>query len=164
MIVKYETFHDTTGRRRGWTPIAVSIDKQQPHALKLLKLAQQCTRNGKPAIDDPVICDKVMNMLIRQAGIKQHRRLRGVPGLAEHQRLALQDKLLSTEYLQDAAAVALEIEGSAGTLSHFDDNAPDNGRWPLAYLSSFGGTIAAGTSEIPRNSLGERVLGLDKSK
>lgn len=90
--------------------------------------------------------------------------MRSVSGLADQQRLALQDKLLSTEYLQEAAAVALEIEGPAGTLSNFDKHAPDHGKWPLAYLSSFGGTIAAGTSEIQRNILGERVLGLDKSK
>jgi len=130
----------------------------------LLKLAQQCTRNNKPADQDPVISDKVMQMLVRQVGIKQHRRLRGVSGLAEYQRFALQDKLLSTEYVQDAAAVALEIEGPSGTLSNFDKHAPDNGKWPLAYLSSFGSTIAAGTSEIQRNILGERVLDLAKSK
>ena len=133
-------------------------------AFPLLKLAQDSSRNGKPASDDPVIRDKVMNMLIRQTGIKQHRRIRSVSGLADYQRLALQDKLLSTEYLQDAAALALEIAGQAGTLTQFDPAAPDNGKWPLAYLSSFGGTIAAGTSEIQRNILGERVLGLDKSK
>ena len=134
------------------------------HEYALLKLAQQCVRNGQPAIEDPVISDKVMSMLVRQVGIKQHRRMRGVSGLADQQRLALQDKLLATEYQQDAAAIALEIEGPAGTLSNFDKQAPDHGKWPMAYLSSFGGTIAAGTSEVQRNILGERVLGLDKSK
>lgn len=130
----------------------------------LIKLAQQCIRNGKPAIEDPLIRDKIMNMMIRQVGIKQNRRLRGVPTLADPQRLALQDKLLGTEYLQDAAALALEIEGSQGTLSHVDKDAPDRGKWPTAYLSSFGGTIAGGSNEIQKNILGERVLGLPKSK
>ena len=149
---------------QGLPEVRESKDAPASNAFGLVKLAQECVRNGTPTSDDPIIRDKVMNMLIRQTGIKQHRRLRGVPGLADYQRLALQDKLLSTEYLQDAAALALEIEGPSSTLSHFDPGAPDSGKWPLAYLGSFGGTIAAGTSEIQRNILGERVLGLDKSK
>ena len=50
-----------------------------------------------------------MNMMIRQTAIKQQRRMRGVKGLADPMRLSLQDKLLGTEYLQDAAELALEI-------------------------------------------------------
>jgi alkylation response protein AidB-like acyl-CoA dehydrogenase len=130
----------------------------------LIRLARECSRNGRAAIEDPVIQDKIMDMLIRQTGIKQQRRLRGVRALADPQRLSLQDKLLGTEYIQDSAALALEIQGQAGTLSHFDDNAPDRGRWPLSYLSSFGGTIAGGSNEIQKNILGERVLGLAKTK
>lgn len=139
-------------------------DESQERDFPLLKLAQECVRNGGPAIEDPIIRDKVMEMLIRQTAIKQHRRLRGVPALADPQRLALQEKLLGTQYLQEAAAVALQIEGAAGTLSHFEGTAPDSGKWPKAYLSSFGGTIAGGTNEIQKNILGERVLGLAKSK
>ena len=163
----------TLAHERGAGPLTTPMSGGQGLEVKptsdsnefgLLKLAQLCKRNGKPAIDDPVVRDRVMDWLIRQVGIKQNRRLRSVSGLADYQRLALQDKLLGTEYLQDSAELALEIEGSASTLSNFDPDAPDNGRWPLAYLSSFGGTIAAGTSEIQRNILGERVLGLDKSK
>ncbi len=41
---------------------------------------------------------------------------------------------------------------------------PTTAQWPLAYLNSYGITIAAGTNEIQRNILGERVLGLAKSK
>ena len=134
------------------------------HEFPLVTLAKNTMRNGRPAIEDPVLCDRIMNMMIRQTAIKQQRRMRGVKGLADPQRLSLQDKLIGTEYLQDAAALALEIEGAHGTLSYADQNAPEKGKWPLAYLSSFGGTIAGGTNEIQKNILGERVLGLAKSK
>jgi len=69
-----------------------------------------------------------------------------------------------SELSQDAAALALDIAGAAGSLYMADANAPQGGRWPLAYLNSFGMTIAAGTSEVQRNILGERVLGLAKTK
>ena len=36
--------------------------------------------------------------------------------------------------------------------------------WPRAFMNSFGMTIGGGTSEILRNIIGERVLGLPKSK
>jgi alkylation response protein AidB-like acyl-CoA dehydrogenase len=60
--------------------------------------------------------------------------------------------------------VALEIEGPFASLYAGDERAPDDAAWPRAYMNSYGITIAAGTSEIQRNILGERVLGLAKSK
>jgi alkylation response protein AidB-like acyl-CoA dehydrogenase len=137
---------------------------QAPTEFPLLNLAKRSYRNGKPVAEDPQTLDQIMKLLTRSVGIKQNRRLRSVPALANTQRLALQDKLLSTEYMQKLAAVALEIEGMSSTLTHEDSKAPDSGRWPLAYLSSFGGTIAGGTNEIQKNILGERVLGLAKTK
>ncbi|MDX1695528.1 MAG: acyl-CoA dehydrogenase family protein, partial [Ketobacteraceae bacterium] len=73
-------------------------------------------------------------------------------------------KLVGTEIMQDVAELAMEMEGAASSLYIADENAPQSGQWPLAYMNSFGMTIAAGTSEIQRNILGERVLGLPKSK
>ena len=79
-------------------------------------------------------------------------------------RLPLQYKLLLTENMQAVSALALEIAGAAGTLYLADEQAPDQGQWPLMYMNSYGTTIAAGTSEIHRNILGEQVLNLPKSK
>jgi alkylation response protein AidB-like acyl-CoA dehydrogenase len=79
-------------------------------------------------------------------------------------RIPLQQKVLISELLQDMAAVGCEIAGMLSTLYLDDPNAPDDGHWPHAYLNSYGFTIAAGSNEIQRNILGERVLGLAKSK
>jgi len=131
----------------------------------LVALAKRMRRGGKRAWDDPIVRDCVLQLAIRVEGMRQtHRRAR-VEALADHpMRLPLQAKVLLSELLQDLAAAAVEIEGPHASLYLGDTHAPDGGQWPLAYLNSYGFTIAAGSNEIQRNILGERVLGLAKSK
>ena len=134
-------------------------------ATALIDLAKSSLRGGKPAADDPVIRDRIMSLVIRQKGFSEALRRTRVKGLTDHPlRIPQQMKLVMTELMQDIAALSLEIEGAASTLFVADSNAPAKGEWPLAYLNSYGMTIAAGTSEVIRNILGERVLGLPKSK
>jgi alkylation response protein AidB-like acyl-CoA dehydrogenase len=56
------------------------------------------------------------------------------------------------------ADLAITIEGAAGLLA--DDDAPAHGVWQQTFLSSPSLRIAAGTDEVQRNIIGERVLGL----
>lgn len=138
-------------------------DARTPSAL--IGLAKDSLRFGKSAADDPVIRDKIMQLIIRYEGLRQNQRRDRVNALSDHpMRLALQNKLIITEVLQDCADVALEIQGASASLYMADDNAVSAGKWPLAFMNSFGVTIAAGTSEVQRNILGERVLGMPKSK
>jgi alkylation response protein AidB-like acyl-CoA dehydrogenase len=133
-------------------------------ALALITLARNSGHNGKSAADDPVIRDRIMDLVIRQTAFNQSLRRSRVKELIDHPlRIPQQLKLLRSEIAQEIATLALEIEGAPSTLSIADGNAPAGGQWPQAYLNSFGMTIAAGTSEILRNILGERVLGLPKS-
>ena len=60
--------------------------------------------------------------------------------------------------------MALSVLGQRSSLYVGDDNAVDDGKWMLAYMNSYTGTISGGSSEIQRNILGERVLGLPKTK
>ena len=71
----------------------------------------------------------------------------------------------ATKYgLRPHLRFGVEIAGARASLYKLDAEAPDGGHWPLAYMNSYGHTIAAGTNEIQRNILGERVLGLAKTK
>ncbi|MBV1906970.1 MAG: acyl-CoA dehydrogenase family protein [Pseudomonadales bacterium] len=131
----------------------------------LIRLAKASSRNGKTAADDPVLRDQLMQLMIRQEGFRHNRRRIGVPELNDHpMRLPLQFKLVSSELGQDISHMAYKIQGAASSLYVNDPNAPAGGQWPMAYMSSFGITIAAGANEVQRNILGERVLNMAKSK
>ena len=59
---------------------------------------------------------------------------------------------------------ALEIEGPLSALDRGSKWAVDSGGWQFQFLKSRGLTIAGGTSEILKNVVAERVLGLPKGR
>jgi len=68
------------------------------------------------------------------------------------------DKLFWSESFSELSKLILELEGPGALLS--EDDSPH----VLRYLYSKGRTIAAGTSEIQRSIISERVLGLPKGR
>lgn len=150
------------------TPSSGGLKSKATHATNtanLIELAKQTFKDGVLASDDALIRDKIMQQVIREEGLKHNQRRTRVPALLDHpMRLALQNKLLASEISQDTAAIAVQVEGASASLYLGDENAPAGGEWPMAYMNSYGMTIAAGTSEVQRNILGERVLGMAKSK
>jgi alkylation response protein AidB-like acyl-CoA dehydrogenase len=150
------------------TPRAGGLKSKSTHATNttnLIELARNTRRDGRPATADPLLRDRIVQQMIRETGLAQNQRRARVPALLDHPlRVQLQNKLLASEIAQDTAALAVEVAGASASLYLGDDNAPAGGQWPMAYMNSYGMTIAAGTSEVQRNILGERVLGLPKSK
>jgi alkylation response protein AidB-like acyl-CoA dehydrogenase len=56
----------------------------------------------------------------------------------------------------------LDILGPYHQLSRGSKYSVDNGKWGSYFLRAKGNTIEQGTSEIQKNIIGERVLGLPK--
>lgn len=71
-------------------------------------------------------------------------------------------KLFFSETWQKVADLGLELQGAYATLWAGTKWAVGDGRWQHRVLRARGNTIQGGTSEIMRNILAERVLGLPK--
>jgi alkylation response protein AidB-like acyl-CoA dehydrogenase len=71
-------------------------------------------------------------------------------------------KLLWSELEQEIMEAAASISGTYGQLDEHEPHAHDAGRWQYGYLWSRAATIYAGTSEVQRNVIAQRVLGLPR--
>jgi alkylation response protein AidB-like acyl-CoA dehydrogenase len=82
----------------------------------------------------------------------------GVPGIG-----ASAVKLVYTELYQRLSELSVRVLGRAG-LSLEDVDGLPSARYLSAALQSLSLTIAAGTSQIQRNIIAERILGLPKER
>jgi 3-oxocholest-4-en-26-oyl-CoA dehydrogenase alpha subunit len=71
-------------------------------------------------------------------------------------------KVYHSEYGQRLAGAGLKIMGLYGQLREGSAHARLRGRFSRTYMTSLGSTIAAGTSEIQRNIIAQRGLGLSR--
>jgi alkylation response protein AidB-like acyl-CoA dehydrogenase len=72
-------------------------------------------------------------------------------------------KLVTTQLTQEFSETAMEVLGPWAALMD-DPHAPSNGRWAKQWLGDRAMTIAGGTSEVQRNIVAQRVLGLPREK
>jgi alkylation response protein AidB-like acyl-CoA dehydrogenase len=132
--------------------------------VELLELARRRERAGRPAARDPRVRQRLAQLYIdaealRFANLRILTRLmRGEPAGPE----GSASKLFFSETWQKVAELGLELLDAHALLDAGSAWTPDDGRWQYRALRSRGNTIQGGTSEIQRNILAERVLGLPK--
>lgn len=131
---------------------------------RLIRVAQLRGRWGKTTAEDPRVRMRLAELAIRVEAMRWHsyRQLteaaRGrKPGIA-----ASVTKLVSTELNHEIAALALELLGSFGTLTKRSPWAVDRGYWITEFLFTLGMIIGGGTSEIQKNIISQRGLGLPR--
>jgi alkylation response protein AidB-like acyl-CoA dehydrogenase len=73
-------------------------------------------------------------------------------------------KALADEHGQHVMAAAIELAGTDGMLLDRGPFGAPDASWALGYLYSRALTIGGGTSEVQRNILGERILGLPRDE
>jgi alkylation response protein AidB-like acyl-CoA dehydrogenase len=131
---------------------------------RLAELARTVTIYGRPAWEQEWVRQRLAEFISQCEALKYTRlrsltrRLKGLAPGPEGSVL----KLASSELGVAIARLATELLGYHALLDEPTSLVPDAPRWLSLLLSSRQYTIAGGTSEIQRNILGERVLGLPK--
>jgi len=72
-------------------------------------------------------------------------------------------KLATTQLTQEFSETAMDVLGPWATLMG-DSRAPSDGRWARQWLYDRSMTIAGGTSEVQRNIVAQRILGLPRDR
>jgi len=131
---------------------------------KMLEMAAGEKRSGRPVLKDPNFRQKIARAYIDVMVLKYHglRNLSktiegGIPGPE-----GSIGKLLWSEPNLRITESAISMQGPGSQILNGSDRSVMDGYWQYAYLKSKGDPILAGTSEIQRNIIGERVLGLPK--
>lgn len=130
----------------------------------MIQSAQQSYRAGKPAIEDPMVRQQIGQAYTDIMVLKYHslRNLSqtvqtGIPGPE-----GSIGKLLWSEPHHRILEDGIAIQGPLGALDKDSPWGIQKGYWQFDYFRCFGDKIAGGTSQVQRNIIGERVLGLPK--
>ena len=128
---------------------------------RLIELAKKSRRNGKAAIEDDSVRQRLADFYIISKGLQftSYRTLSAISRGATPGPEGSISKAIGAPFSQQMASFAMELQGAVGGL--LDDGvAPDDALWQESYLGSPGIRIAGGTDEVLRNIIAERVLGL----
>jgi hypothetical protein len=123
-------------------------------------------RDGQPLREDPVVRQRIAQLatqceVARVLGLRfvAASTTKGKPPTVE----ASEYKLYATQLSQRVANAAVDIAGAGGQLRVHTGDAPLRGRPEMSYRYSVIDTIGGGASEIQKNIIARRKLGLPKN-
>jgi alkylation response protein AidB-like acyl-CoA dehydrogenase len=160
---------------RGWYNVMISLDFERTAGVarasqlrrmvdELIKFAKETKVKDKTMAQDPLVRRRLAELAV-ETEVSRMLAYRVVwmqaKGLIPNYEASM-IKLYATELMQRVAHTGTQIMGLYGQLGIGSKWAPLKGAMEEAYLSTVGRTIAAGTSEIMRNIIATRGLGLPR--
>jgi alkylation response protein AidB-like acyl-CoA dehydrogenase len=124
---------------------------------ELIRLTAEQGKSG-----DPLIRQELAHLetAVRLLHLNSLRILSAVLGGDEPGPESSVSRLMHTQFEQRLHEFAISMLGANGMLAANDPLAVQNGRWAWGFLRTRASTIGAGTAEVQRNTIAERILGL----
>ncbi|WP_252258566.1 acyl-CoA dehydrogenase family protein [Erythrobacter aurantius] len=156
----------------GWRYVCEALDYERfslytvgPLLLKfeaLVELAKLVHSNGIPLSKDPVVRDQIAGFAIEvEMATMLQRRVIAKASKGEVPTVeAAMYKFYSTALGRRIANFGMDCLGPLGLLSHEAPGAPFEGRWELSDRATVVDTIGGGSSEVQKNIVARRGLGL----
>jgi alkylation response protein AidB-like acyl-CoA dehydrogenase len=125
--------------------------------VELIELARELGRAG-----DPIVRQRLARLAGAQRvmSLNASRMIATIARDGEPGPGSSTSRLFNTLFEQELHEFAVDLQGPTGVLDRRDPHAIQKGRWTRGFLRTRASTIGAGTSEIQRNTIAERVLGL----
>ncbi|MCV7205624.1 acyl-CoA dehydrogenase family protein [Mycolicibacterium peregrinum] len=148
------------------TGVGAAVVKLKLAVQALTDLARRVQCGGRPAIESDLVKDRIgefsaeVEALAALTYANVTRWSRGTERMHD----AAMAKLMFSEVNLEIARFAVELGGEDGVLVEGDANVLDAGRWQDEWLYARAYTIAGGSSEIMRNLIAERGLGLPRGR
>jgi alkylation response protein AidB-like acyl-CoA dehydrogenase len=168
--VRAPLFNVIGGLNNGWRVAMTTLGYERGGSATILHLAYERefweladTARKRGNNTDPLIRQQLA-WAYSQVQLMRFTGLRTLAGLAEGRQPGPEasiSKLFWSEYHKRLGEIAMDIEGTDGLVRPGGDGYQTT-NWQNVFLSSRAGTIYSGTSEIQRNIIAERALGLPK--
>lgn len=130
----------------------------------LVKMADEANALSDSGLTDSFTADRIVGFAARVEALRQiaaQATAAGVRGVSPGPEASVA-KLLTSEVDQEMAGFGLELAGAIGTLERGSPGAAKKGNVAQSYLLMRAATFGAGTSEIQRNVIAEKLLGLPR--
>jgi len=162
-------------RGEGWAVANATLGHERgslsdPNAMmnrlnSLIERMKNETINGERAIDNEIYRDKLMRIQAKVIAFQSNslRVLSAKLNKSQDVKIArMLQKLIGTELRHELEGFAIDIMGELGTLYENSPNLRDGGSWQIGYMYFLGLIIGGGTSQIQKNIISERGLGMPK--